>query len=528
MHIKHTRIALFAAAFGFTVSAPALVSQAFAAATPLASSITPLHANVRVVGEADPAALVHFQVALRLRDYATLSARNAAGQVLSPAELESAHLPRQQDHDAVVAWLRSQNLTVDATVPSRLTISVSGTAGEVSRALGVHFSHITAEGRDYVSADTAPSIPAELSATILSINGLQPQLHAHTLHVMAKPKAGTVPFLPSDLLNAYTATGQGKGSGTTTAIVIDTFPAKSDLTSFWSIAGVSQSLSNISFIQVVSGTLPAPSGEESLDVEYSSSIAPSSKVRIYAAQSLDNSALDTTFQRVITDLQGGTKITQVSISLGECETDISSGEAKTDDQYFATMTSLGASVFVSSGDSGSRECGGSTNTPSFYSTSPNVAAVGGTTLKMSGTSETSETAWSGSGGGLSKLFAKPSYQSALSYSARAVPDLADDANPNTGVLVILGGQEYQFGGTSVASPVTAGLIGLVNAERISAGKKTIGLLNTQIYPLLKTTNFRDITSGNNGGYSAGVGYDLVTGIGAPLLSKLGPTLLAKP
>ena len=530
MQTQKSRFVLLATAFGLACAAPAL-----AATAPLANSVARFSSAVHVVGEADPASLVHFQVALRLRDFEGMTASNRAGRKLLPADLAARHLPTQQDHDAVVAWLTSQGLSIDATVPSRLTISASGRADTVSRALGVHFAHITSEGQDYVAADSAPSIPANLAGIVLSVNGLQPHLHAHTMHTsfplqhpkVISPQAGTVPYVPSDLKNAYTANSGGTGTGTTTAIVIDTFPLKTDLTQFWSEAGISDSLSNITFIQAVPGTLPAPSGEESLDTEYSSGIAPASKVRVYAAQSLANSALDTTFQRVITDQQSGVSITQVSISLGECETDISSGEAQTDDQYFATMTSLGASVFVSSGDSGSRECGGSANVPSYYSTDPNVAAVGGTTLKMSGSTVTSETGWSGSGGGISQLFAKPSYQSKLTYAARAVPDLSAVANPNTGVRVVLQGQDYQFGGTSVASPVVAGLIGLVNSQRIAAGKATLGLLDPRIYPLLGTTNFRDIKTGSNGGYSAKAGYDLVTGIGAPLLAQLLPTLKAQ-
>ncbi len=517
------RLGLLAAAVGFPLSL-----SATAATVPLAASVAPLSSQTRVVGEADAGSIVHFQVALRLRDFASMSARLQAGAAMSPAELAARHLPTQPDHDAVLAWLRAQGLSIEATVPSRMTISASGRADAVSRALGVHFSHIVSEGQDYVSADSVPSIPAELAGIILSINGLQPQHHAHYQHVMATPKAGTTPYLPSDLLNAYTANGLSTGAGTTTAIVIDTFPKTSDLTTFWSIAGVAQSLSNITLIQVVPGTLPGLSGEESLDTQYSSSMGASSKVRVYASRTLSNANLDTTFQRVISDLQGGVKITQVSISLGECETDESAGELNTDDQYFATMTSLGADVFVSTGDSGSHECGGSANVPSFYSTSPHVAAAGGTTLKFSGTKEKSETGWSGSGGGVSTFFAKPSYQSGLSYAKRAVPDLSADANPSTGVLVIVNGQENQFGGTSVSSPVLAGLIGLVNSQRIAAGKSDIGLLDTFIYPLLGTNNFRDIKSGSNGGYSAKVGYDLVTGIGAPLMSALLPTLVAKP
>jgi kumamolisin len=114
----------------------------------------------------------------------------------------------------------------------------------------------------------------------------------------------------------------------------------------------------------------------------------------------------------------------------------------------------------------------------------------------------------------STFFAKPSYQSALSYAKRAVPDVSSDANPSTGALIILNGASEQVGGTSLSSPMWAGLMGLVNSTRLTASKPTLGLLNGRIYPLLGTNNFRDITVGGNGGYSAGPGYDLVTGIGA--------------
>ena len=518
---RHTRLVLLAAVFGLYGPASALAQP-----VKMAGSVAPLASTVRVIGEADPASTVQFQVALRLRDFPGLSARLQSGGKVSPAELASGHFPTQQDHDAVVAWLQSAGLTIETIVPSRMTITASGRADTVSRALDVHFSHIESEGQDYVSADSEPSVPSDLAGIVLSINGLQLQHHAHYEHVSNKPETGTTPYVPSDLLNAYRANGLSTGAGTTTAIVIDTLPKTADLTQFWSTAGVSQSLSNITFIQAVPGTLPGLSGEESLDTQYSSSMGPASKVRVYASQSLSDAHLDTTFQRVISDLQSGIVITQVSISLGECETDEAAGELSNDDQYFATMTALGASVFVSSGDSGSHECGGNANTPSFYSTSPHVVAAGGTTLKLNGTNEQAETGWPDSGGGISTYFAKPSYQSSLTYSKRAVPDLSADANPNTGVLVIVNGQENQFGGTSVSSPVLAGLIGLANSRRLAAGKSTIGLLDTYIYPLVGTTSLRDIKTGSTGGYSAKVGYDLVTGVGAPLMKLLLPKLLA--
>jgi kumamolisin len=504
----------------------------------LIQSILPLGRNVQVTGSADPASIIHFQVALKLRAADDLTARNARGEHLSRAEIAQTYLPTQDEYDSVTAWLKSAGVSVDRTYPSRLTIEASGSAALIAKTLGVHFSKITSGGQDFVSADTPPHIPSALSAIVLSINGLQPQLHATPAHIFhgGAPirdrhieEAGTTPYYPSDLLAAYGASGVAStGAGATTAIVIDTFPNQSDLTSFWSQTGVNQSLSNISFIQAVSGTLPAPSGEETLDTEYSSSIAPSSLVRVYAAQSLAYSNLDTAFQTVISDMQSGVAITEVSISLGSCETSVPTGELSTDDNFFATMSSLGATVLVSSGDSGSDECGDGSATPAFFSTSPNVTAVGGTTLNLDGNDNiTSETGWSGSGGGVSTVFATPSYQSGLGYSNRAVPDVAADADPNTGVLIILNGQSEQIGGTSLAAPTWAGLLALANGGRIAAGGASLGALNATLYGLNGTANFNDITSGSNGAYTAATGYDLVTGLGSPAFGTLYGTLLSQ-
>ena len=318
--------------------------------------------------------------------------------------------------------------------------------------------------------------------------------------------------------------------------MINTFPYTADLTRFWATTGVAQSLSNFTFIQVVPGTLATPGGEESLDAEQSSSMAPGGKVRMYATVDLSNAHLDAAYEAIITDLQAGVAITQMSMSYGGCETSEPAAEKMLDSQYYATMAALGTTVMASSGDSGARECTilpgvifTGPKVPSYPSSDPNVAAIGGTSLKLTaGSAISSETGWSGSGGGISTYFATPSWQQSLGYSHRTNPDVAADADPNTGVYVIYDGKTGQVGGTSVSSPVWAGLMGLVNARRIAAGKSTLGLLASRTTPLLGTGNFRDITAGSNHGYAAGVGYDLVTGVGSPVMSTLLPTLLAQP
>jgi len=496
----------------------------------LMHSLAPPARGVTVVGEAPASAVIHFQFALPLRDYAGLARSNQAGKTMSYAVLEARHLPTVADYDAVVAWASAAGLTIEATRPDRLTLEVAGSVATLNRALGVHFSSFVFGKESFIAADSEPVLPQALAGRILSINGLQPQIRPHTHHVTIPLSATRPAYYPAAWISGYAATGLGgQGAGATTAIVIDTFPNRSDLTRFWSLTGVHQSLSRITFIRAVPGVLPTPSGEESLDVETASSIAPLSKVRVYASTALAYPKLDTAIQAVITDMQNNISINEVSISIGGCETNLPAGQASTDDNFFSVLSSLGASVFISTGDKGSHECGAGVSEPEFYSTSPNVTAVGGTTLRLnSAGAESAEVGWSGSGGGVSTIFATPSYQSGLSAAKREVPDVAADANPYTGALIIVNGNVQNIGGTSLATPIWAGLMALVNSSRLSAGKSGLGLLNGQLYPLRGSAKFRDITAGNNGGYQAGVGYDMVTGIGAPVMSQLLPALVALP
>ena len=180
------------------------------------------------------------------------------------------------------------------------------------------------------------------------------------------------------------------------------------------------------------------------------------------------------------------------------------------------------SVFAPSGDDGA-----------YYgviypSASPEVVSVGGTSLSLTQSGQwSSETGWDGSGGGYSQAFSLPSYQQDDGFSGnvndqRTNPDVAADADPNTGVAVY---DPYDFGtatpwdqvgGTSLATPLWAGMAAIADQGRVLAGGTPLGstAMLTDLYNLANIApgDFHDITQGNNG-YSAGPGYDLVTGLG---------------
>jgi kumamolisin len=160
-----------------------------------------------------------------------------------------------------------------------------------------------------------------------------------------------------------------------------------------------------------------------------------------------------------------------------------------------------------------------------------VLGCGGTSLVSSNGVITSETVWNdgvdggASGGGYSTTFAQPTYQSAITgQTGRGVPDVAGDADPNTGYNILVDGQTGVIGGTSAVAPLWAGLIALLNQKL----NTRLGFINPAIYALPEPNNgFNDITQGDNGTYSAGPGWDATTGLGSPIGTTLA-TLLATP
>lgn len=529
-------------ALAFVAYAVAAVTWAVAADTLPANARATFPGSIKraampgpnAAAAADPREALEFMIALKLRNFSELTARIARGEVVSRAEMEARYFPLEADYVKVVDWARGQGFAITKTDSARLGVSARGTVAQLSTALQVAFVRREARGKSYASAADAPSLPLSIAAPVLSINGLQPdiELRRHSRRLSPRGSGGQTnnapPFYPREILKAYNGdTLTANGSGQKIGIVIDTFPLDGDLTSFWSQAGVSQSLGNIEKVQVVSGPLAAPSGEESLDVEWASAIAPGAKVRVYASLDLSFVHIDQVFQQIINDLPGEPGLKQISISLGIGETFVSPGQLQTDAQYLASMAASGVSVYVSSGDSGSNE-GGQLQV-SYFASDVSVTGVGGTSLYLDATTGAAnvEAAWAGSGGGISANFNRPTWQAGPGISAgtkRLVPDVAAVADPNTGGFVILNGAISQFGGTSWSAPIWAGISARINQGRIAAGMPPLGLLGPRIYPLIGTSNFRDIASGNNGAYSSISGYDMCTGVGVPHIANLYTTL----
>jgi len=339
-------------------------------------------------------------------------------------------------------------------------------------------------------------------------------------------------FTPGQIRHAYgfdqiafTANGKsvaGDGSGQTIAIV-DAFDAPTiaaDLHTFNQQFGIPDST-----FQKVSptGTLPSADAgwaqETSLDVEWAHAIAPGANILLVEAASA--SLQDLTSAVSFAAKQTG--VVAVSMSWGGSEF---SGQQLYDSVFTTPAGHNGVTFVASSGDSGAWYGA------SWPASSPNVLSVGGTSLRLNSSGNySSETGWSGSGGGLSQVESEPSYQQvAQNTGVRTTPDLSIVGNPNTGLYMYDSypagqGGWFQVGGTSVGAPQVAAMVAIADQGLALAGKTSLdGPSQTlpYIYGLAGTsysTYFHDVTSGYNG-YLAGRGYDLVTGLGSPKANAL--------
>jgi hypothetical protein len=321
----------------------------------------------------------------------------------------------------------------------------------------------------------------------------------------------------------------GDGTGQTIAIVdaYDDPNIASNLATFDSTYGLGAPPSFTKVNQTGGTSYPLPSrswaGEIALDVEYAHAAAPGANILLVEANDSSTTNLDASVQYAAN--HGATVI---SMSYGSDEY---SGETSRD----SVFTHAGVTYTAASGDNGR---------PGFYPAySQNVVAVGGTSLTLNSSGAySSESGWSGSGGGISGVLTsistpetQPAYQAGVvtqSTTRRTIPDLSFDADPNTGVYeydTCGGGGLYPIGGTSVASPIMAGLVAVVNQGRsylFSRGSYNgTDFLNALYH--LPQSDLVDITTGNNG-YAAGAGYDLVTGRGSPIVDRFVSGMIGAP
>ena len=266
--------------------------------------------------------------------------------------------------------------------------------------------------------------------------------------------------------------------------------------------------------------------ETELDAEFTGMMAPAASIHVFASATNDDTGEAQMFTAILDD----NRAKVVNYSWGGCETGLDPAHKDEMDQIFARAVAQGVNIMVASGDSGSDSCQDGTVAADWPGADPNIVAVGGTTFSYNN-NQMSEVAWSGSGGGISKVFSRPAYQQDLNqmFNMRSYPDVAFNADPHSGQAIYARQSSsskpgwFVIGGTSMAAPQWSGFLALVAEARQTQGLDTLGFLPPQLYgassnDLAKIMN--DVTSGSNGAFQAGIGFDAVTGLGSMQAANL--------
>ncbi|MDQ2758863.1 MAG: protease pro-enzyme activation domain-containing protein [Actinomycetota bacterium] len=349
------------------------------------------------------------------------------------------------------------------------------------------------------------------------------------------------------------------GAGQTIAIYELEPYAPSDIATYQSCYGTSTPVSNLP-VDGGAGS-GAGMGEAALDIEDVIGLAPKANVLVYSgpnsASGSPGSGPYDTYAAIISQ----DRAQVISTTWGNCEPREGSSEAQGESTLFEEAAVQGQTIVAAAGDGGAEDCSDQSGAPiggpavDDPASQPFVTGVGGTTLHTPGPPP-NETVWNeaartppagAGGGGISALWPMLSYQSSAPASlhvvnaassaapcgsrttlCREVPDVSADADPFTGYLIYFTGTGTgvrgwtPVGGTSGAEPLWAALLALTNASR-ACGGSAIGFANPVLYRAAASalpSAFNDIISGENdytgaGGFIAGPGYDMASGLGTP-------------
>ncbi len=471
--------------------------------------------------------------------------------ILSRKEFEQSHGADPASIARIESFAHEHKLTVKEKSPARRTVILTGTVAAVSEAFGVELKEYQHPNGRYRGRTGAVHIPAELHDVIEGVFGLdnrpQAKPHFRRRHGRAGARAQSpgISYTPTQVAALYNYPTGVDGTGECIALIeLGGGYNSTDLNSYWSQLNLSKT-PNVSAVSVGNGSNNptgdpnGPDGEVMLDIEVSGAIAPGAKIVAYFADNTDAGFLNA-ITTAVHDSTNNPSV--VSISWGGPESSWTQQAMTSMDEAFQAAAAMGVTVCVAAGDDGSTD--GVTdglNHVDFPASSANVLACGGTKLVASGNSVTSETVWNelannegATGGGISDVFPLPSWQNGAGVPpsanpnqnvGRGVPDVSGNADPTTGYVTLVDGNPDVIGGTSAVAPLWAALIALIN----ESNGKPAGLINPLLYQNASTAgDFTDITTGNNGAYSAGPGWDPCSGVGSPIGTGVAAALGVAP
>jgi len=456
------------------------------------------------------------------------------GRYLTPDQFTSRFAATSGTAAAVVSYLQSagmQNVTVSS---NRLQVTADATVAQASSAFHTTIAQFQQGGRTVLANVSDAQVPASLSGAVSGVSGLS------TLGFALKPQAVGLPkltgYYPKEFNTVYHSAGTKAGDRQTLAVIAegDLTQTVKDLRTAEAAQKLPQAPVTLRYTGIKSPDT-AGADEWDLDTQTSTGVAPNSSLIVYIATSLTDSDL----ARAVNAFAAENKAKAGSASLGECDLlPYLDGSMAIDDMAFAEAAVQGQTFFASSGDTGSACPVAPTNgvpgsglpDTSYPASSPYVTAVGGTTLVTDDSDAyQQELGWNAGGGGASPVEYPGYWQNGVVPTAavpvqpmRGVPDVAFDADPNTGAQIYVDGTPTQIGGTSLSSPLAMGLWTRINSSHNGAlgfaPPKLYGLYtkaqNGSLLPPSSVPGFHDVVLGPNGTYTATPGWDYVTGLGS--------------
>jgi kumamolisin len=471
---------------------------------------------------------------------------------MSRDDFNAIHGADPQDIAKIEAFARHNGLVVVEANPDQRRVVLSGTAAAFNAAFDTKLEHFEHADGTYRGRTGTLSVTPDIADIVEGVFGLDdrpqasphyqwynPQVASdgpHLEKVAALAQNGS--FTPRQLANLYDFPQGLDGTGQCIAIIeLGGGYRPADLKTYFHNLGLP--VPKVKTVRIDGGrnqptNANSADGEVMLDIEVAAALAPKATIAVYFAPNTDQGFLDAISNALQDNIN---KPSVISISWGSPEASWTAQSLQQYNQVFQTAAALGVTICCAAGDNGSTD--GQTDGKQyvdFPASSPYVLGCGGTRLVGSGSIITSETVWnenpnSATGGGVSAVFALPTYQKGVDVppsanggqaTGRGVPDVAGDADPASGYKVRVDGQNLVFGGTSAVAPLYSGLLALFNQKLGTP----VGFLNPLIYGSLAGKGlFNDITVGNNGAFSAAQGWDACTGWGSPdgarLLAGLG-------
>jgi len=477
----------------------------------------------------------HVEVSLYLRPQAeahadTLQLRGSIDERRRTLAEHRAQAHRD-DFRRVEEFLSAHGLTVMSVDPARRLIRASGSSAKMSAAFGTELGVYEHAGHRYRGRHGSLSVPNDIHPLLESVLGLDTRPVART-HIVRPHQAQPSSVEPNQLGRLYDFPASVDGSGVTIGLIElgGGFRASDTDAAF---AAMKLKPPRVIAVSVDGGTNDQSGsdadGEVALDIQVAGGVAPGAEIAVYFAPNTDAGFADAISQAVHDTTN---KPSIISISWGSPEDQWTSQSVATMNSALQEAASLGISVFVAAGDNLATdgESDGAAHVD-FPASSPWAIGCGGTHITFSGGKITKEVVWndgdSGTGGGISDLFAVPAFQSHVSLPAsvnggrkgRGVPDVAGNAAPASGYNVVVDGQTEPVGGTSAVAPLWAGLTALISQK----ASQPVGFLPTWLYAQVPSNKglVAEITQGNNKpegtsiGYDAGPNWNACTGLGRP-------------